>query len=149
MKRRKRLVEHGEFPFDGGADLRRTPDPFAHGSGERGGREAERAEARCDNQEGHEPRRDAAALGRFDQRGERHGDDGGSKNRQQDGSADVEEGAEQQQEDTDVRGLTGRNPDIGYIVHRRRIADDQRMPHFALGADIFHKTLRRPVFAQA
>jgi hypothetical protein len=76
--------------------------------------------------------------------GQRHGDDRGGQDRQQDGAADIEKGAEQDQENADIRRLAGRQPDVGDVFHRLRVADDQRVTDFAPGADIVHKTLRRP-----
>src|SRR5271155_1739619 len=88
-------------------------------------------------------------LGGLYQRRERQGDDRGGENRQQNDAADIEKGAEQQEENADRGGLTGRGPHGSAIVDRQRIADDQRMTDFALGADIFHWSLRLPALVRS
>ena len=53
-------------------------------------------------------------------------------------AADIEKGAEQQQEDADGRGAADRRPHAADVVDRPRVADDERVAGFAAGAEIFH-----------
>ena len=138
-QRRQRLIEHGELLLDGGADLRRAPDPFAHRAGERRRYQAQRAKRDEQNEHAAYPGRNAVIFGELDQGRQRQRDNGGGEDRQHEGVADIEKGAEQQQEYADGRGLAGRCPNIMDIIDWRRIADDQRVADFAFGPDIFHK----------
>ena len=55
VQRRERLIEHRELVLDGGADLRRAADPFAHRAGERGRDQAQRAKPNSNDDEGGDP----------------------------------------------------------------------------------------------
>jgi len=79
------------------------------------------------------------ALARLDQRRQRQRDDDGGNDRQQNGAAEIERGAEEQEEDTDIGGLAERRPDAADAVHRPRIADDDGPGGFAVRLDVVHK----------
>ena len=127
VQRRERRVEHRELLLDGGADLRRAADPFAHRSGDRGHDQATHAKRDQENEDAGDPGRNAVALRRLDQRRQRQRDHRRGQDRQHEGVADIKKGAEQQQEYADSRGLAGRRPNLLDAVDRLRVADHQRV----------------------
>ncbi len=143
-KRCERLFEYRKLRLDDAADFGSASDPFADRTGHGGHRQGQRPDASCDDQDGGDPGRNAVALGGLDQRRQRQCNHGGGQDRQQDGAAEIEESAEQQQEYADRRGRTGRDPHILEVFYRLRVADDERVADLALGSKIFHQSLRRP-----
>jgi len=124
------------------ADLGRAPDPLADRAGNRGDDQADHARADNENKQCADPGRNAVSFRRLNQRRQRQRQNRRGQDRHHEGVTDIKEGAEQEEKYADGRGLAGRGPHFVDIVDRQRIADYESMTDFALGSEIFQKTLR-------